>query len=124
MSTWNPVTVIQAFRDKYIIEDIFKRLKNPNYLSIRPMYHWSTTCIRAHVFSCFLGMLLLSLLHKKLKQSNISTSYDELIEILSTIKVTKVISISTDQSIIKLNKLGQKQKEFFDSLNLNSFLSQ
>ena len=123
LSNWDPVTVIQAFRDKYIIEDIFKRLKNPHYLSIRPMYHWSTTCTRAHVFSCFLGMLLLSLLRKKLKQSNISTSYDELIENLSTIKVTKVISSSTDQSIIKLNKLSQKQNEFFDSLNLNSFLS-
>ena len=58
LSTWDPVTVIHAFRDKYNIEDIYKRLKNQNYLSIRPMYHWSTTCIRAHVFSCFFRMLL------------------------------------------------------------------
>ncbi len=77
LSSWDPTTVIQAFRDKYIIEDIFKRLKNTHYLSIRPMYHWTNTCIRVHVFCCFLGLLLLSLLRRDLKQSNNNVSYVE-----------------------------------------------
>jgi len=73
-SDWAPELVIQAFRDKYVVEDTFKQLKNPQFLAIRPMYHWADTCIRAHVFSCILGLLLLSLIRLKLRQKKLSLS--------------------------------------------------
>ena len=124
ITTWKPITIIQAFRDKYIIEDIFRRLKNPHYLSIRPMYHWNNTCVRVHVFCCFLGFLLLSLLRKELKHESIQTSYDEMFEVFSSIKMTKINLSSKDKPLLKFNRMNQRAKEFFDTLKLKSFLSE
>ena len=91
LNSWDDTKIIQAFRDKYIIEDSFRNLKDPSMIAIRPMFHWSTTCIRAHVFSCILSLLLLSLLRKELDQKTVELSYKQILNELNEIKITMIL---------------------------------
>ena len=121
-SDWAPELVIQAFRDKYVVEDTFKQLKNPKFLAIRPMYHWVDTCIRAHVFSCVLGLLLLSLIRLELHQRRLSLSYNQILTTLSELSLTQVYSSSTGPPFYKLNRHSPLAQQLFKILKLKSLL--
>jgi len=119
---WTPEVVIQAFRDKYVVEDTFKQLKNPKFLAIRPMYHWADTCIRAHVFSCVLGLLLLSLIRLELRQKKLSLSYNQILATLSELSLTQVYTSSTGPPFYKLNQHSSLAQQLFKFLKLKPFL--
>jgi len=122
LDEWSPEKIIQAFRDKYVVEDAFKQLKNTKFLAIRPMYHWADTSIRAHVFSCILGLLLLSLTRLELRQKKIFLSYEELLNILSDISLTQIFISSTGPPFYKLDKLSPLSTQIFKKLKLKAFL--
>jgi len=124
LEDWSPEKIIQAFRDKYVVEDAFKQLKNTKFLSIRPMYHWADTCIRAHVFSSVLGLLLLSLTRLKLRQSKINLNYDKIINALSKLHVIQITTSASSPPLFVLNKLSPQAKQLYDKLKLKSFLPQ
>jgi len=118
---WKPVDVIQAFRDKYIVEDSFKQMKNPNMIAIRPMFHWSNDCIRAHVFSCVIGLLLLSLLRYELDKKKLTSSYNEIMDTLSEVKISIINLNSNRKPIYRLNQISPLAKKMYKKLGLNSF---
>lgn len=124
LNDWDPIKIIQAFRDKYVVEDAFKKLKNPYLIAIRPMYHWSDTCIRAHVFSCILSLLLLSLLRKELNQKKLQLSYEEMLEHLSELDLTMIYTSKKSAPIYKLNRHSPLSAKIYKILKLKSFLPQ
>nr|MDO8119258.1 IS1634 family transposase [Candidatus Sigynarchaeota archaeon] len=87
---WSPETVIWGYREEYIIERAFRRMKSPTTISIRPMFHHANACIKAHVFVCVLALLLLSIARLKLTRKGIATPYDEMIDDLRKIHVTTI----------------------------------
>lgn len=87
---WSPEAVIWGYREEYIIERAFRRMKSPTAIAIRPMYHRANACIRAHVFVCVLALLLLSIARLSLARKGIATSYDEIIDSLRKIHATMV----------------------------------
>jgi len=122
LEDWGPTAILQAFRDKYQVEDLFHHLKNPRYLSIRPMYHWNDICIRAHVFCCILGLLLLSLLRKELKERAIMLSYTSLLAHLKDLSVTKIYASSKEQPLYKMSKMPPTAKKLFTILKLKALV--
>lgn len=122
ITSWSPAKIIQAFRDKYVVEDSFKNLKNPKFLSIRPMYHWSEKSIRAHVFSCILGLLLLSLIRLELRQEKIDLSYEKILKNLSDIQLIQIFISPKIPPIYKLTKQSGLSTDLFKKLKLKAFL--
>jgi len=120
---WSPETVIQSFRHKSIVEDVFKHLKNPSMLAIRPMYHWADECIRVHVFCCVIGFLLLALLRRVLQDHDVTASYSQLLDAFDLLKVTVVRSSSTAPSITKLNRVDGLAAQLLEVLRLDRFLT-
>jgi len=41
-----PLEVAWSYRQQYIVENAFKLLKNPKYLSVRPMFHRVDSSVR------------------------------------------------------------------------------
>jgi len=122
ITSWSPAKIIQAFRDKYVVEDSFKNLKNPKFLSIRPMYHWSEKSIRAHVFSCILGLLLLSLIRLELRQEKIDLSYEKILKNLSDLQLIQIFISPKIPPIYKLTKQSGLSADLFKKLKLKAFL--
>ena len=115
---WSPEMVIQAFRNKYLVEDAFKNLKDPLLVAIRPMFHWTDACIRAHVFTCVLGLLLLSLLRKELIDHGIIASFRHILETLAELSLTAIFTSSTGPELYRLNKISPEASAMARHLGL------
>jgi transposase len=99
---WTPESIIWGYREQFIVEHAFRKMKSPTSIAIRPMYHYSDISIRAHVFVCVLALLLLSLLRLTLAKKSIPIGYEELLDELRSIHVVKIM---TSQSAVPLWKL-------------------
>ena len=113
-NSWSDAEILKAYYDQDCIENIFKDSKNPDYISVRPQYHYTESKIRVHIFCCLLGLTLTSLLNKYMKENGVSISNSRLIEILASIreswikmptnnKVQKMLEDTTDEQKKMLN---------------------
>jgi len=114
---WKPKDVIWSYREQYIVEHAFRKMKSPTSIQIRPMYHYSNRSIRVHVYVCILSLLLLSLLRLKLSQNKFLISYDEILEKLGSLHALQILTTSRGKPFWKLDtadplatKLGKKLK--------------
>lgn len=79
---WTPEQVVTAYRGQEAIEQVFRGLKDGNWLNWGPMYHWTDSKIRIHAFYCMLGISLLHYLLAEARKTNpllsLETLQDEL----------------------------------------------
>ena len=78
--------IVIAYRSAWHVEAAFKQLKNPEHMTVRPIFHWTDEKIRVHIFSCVLAYRLCSLLVKELFDAGISTSINRLMDEMSGLK--------------------------------------
>jgi transposase len=55
---WTEEEIILAYRGQSKIEYVFKNIKNPYHLAIRPQYHWTDQKIEVHMLICLIGYIL------------------------------------------------------------------
>ena len=75
---WGDEEIVRAYRSKAIIEEEFRRLKDPSYLSDTPQYHWTDSKIKGHQLICFLALQWMTLLQRQLHRTGHAISIDEL----------------------------------------------
>lgn len=79
---WTAEQVVAAYRGQEAIEQVFRGLKDGNWLNWGPMYHWTDSKIRIHAFYCMLGISLLHYLlaeaRKVVPQLSLEVLQDEL----------------------------------------------
>jgi len=68
--------VVQTYRDRNEVEQLFGEMNDPMTVPFRPVRHWTDQKIVVHAFICILGLLLLKLLQLKLKEQGISLSLE------------------------------------------------
>jgi len=61
---WTAEQVVTAYSGQQQIEQVFRGLKDGDWLGWGPMYHWTDSKIRVHAFYCMLGISLLKFIHK------------------------------------------------------------
>jgi len=109
--SWTTEVIIGSYLDQYNIENIFKDTKNPHHFAIRPQFHWTDSKVRVHTFSCILGLLLTSLLRKELMEVGIKIENKELIDTLSNIRQSYILSPN------KQKKLGFEAEKVLEKMN-------
>lgn len=67
---WSNEEIILAYRGQSKVEYVFKNLKNPYHLAIRPQYHWTDQKIEAHILMCIIGYLLTIAAYTKARRAN------------------------------------------------------
>lgn len=83
---WSTEQIILASRAQHHVEDAFKQMKNPHWVSFSPAFHWTDQKLRVHAFYCVLALMLSSLLQRKAAQANIRLTIPALYEQLSDIE--------------------------------------
>jgi transposase len=63
---WTPEQIVAAYASQQELEQVFRGLKEGDWLNWQPLHHWTDSKIRVHAFYCLLG---LSLLHYVLRQA-------------------------------------------------------
>ncbi len=76
---WSEEKIILAYRSQYLIEDVFKEMKDRRIGSWWPMYHWTDSKIRVHGLYCTIAMLLRGLLLRRIRRAGIDISMKRLL---------------------------------------------
>ena len=61
-------------------------MKDPHYLTFRPMFHWTDQKLRVHAFCCVLALIIASLLRRRLAKAGVEVSVAKMFERLSAIE--------------------------------------
>lgn len=121
---WSDEDIVRAYRGQYQIEDAFKRMKDPQFISWHPLRHWTDQKIRVHAFYCVLALLLASLLRRTLAQKGIDLSIVKLLSTLSAIKEVALIYRglrSRTHPVISYSQENPLQRQLLKTLDLNRF---
>jgi transposase len=82
---WSDDQIVLAYRSQSHVEDAFRAMKDPHFLSWEPMFHWTDSKIRVHAFYCVLALILASLLQRQAAQNGIALSVKAMFEALNGI---------------------------------------
>ncbi len=83
---WTAEQVVDGYLGQQRIEQVFRGLKDGDWLRWGPMYHWTDSKIRIHAFYCMLGISLLQSIHKQAQSAWPGISMEKLIDELSQIQ--------------------------------------
>lgn len=83
---WSTEQIILGGRSQYHIENAFKQMKDPHWVSFCPTFHWTDQRLRVHAFYCLLALLLTSLLRREAEAHGLDLSVDRLYTELSGIR--------------------------------------
>ena len=115
---WTPLEIIQAYRDQSTIENCIKETKGMKHSVWWPLGHWTDQKIHVHGFYTFIGLLLKSLVLKKLKEHGIDRCWHSIVTDLDNIH--EVIELYSENAQIvphiRLSKMNRQQKELLGAL--------
>ena len=83
---WTAEQVVAGYSDQQQIEQVFRGLKDGDWLGWGPMYHWTDSKIRVHAFYCMLGISLLKYIHKQAQPAWPGLSMEKLLDELRQIQ--------------------------------------
>lgn len=120
--TMSPLEIVWLYRQQFTVERAFKYIKSPDLLSIRPMYHWTDESIRGHLFTCVLGLLLITLLTRKLQSQFTRMSLWSIIEHLSEIELAIIRYKGTKTIIKQLVDISPEARQLSNYLKLKAHI--
>jgi transposase len=123
---WSTEEIVVTYRSQYIIEDIFKQMKDRKRGTWWPMYHWTDNMIKVHGLYCSLSLLLRALIMKKVQDAAMPMSMTKLHDKLCGIR--EVLNIfprgknkQVSQSVV--SKMDEVQQRLFDLFGMEKNLS-
>jgi len=123
---WNTKEIILAYWGQSKIENVFKRIKNPFHLALRPQYHWTDQKIEVHGFICLLAFLLVMVASKRAREKvGFTGTPDVLLEKLSAIRLTTFIESPLQKTkgryktVYRLEKMDPDIKVLAEGMGLS-----
>jgi transposase len=118
--------IIGTYRSLTRIEEVFKNMKNVDFLRWQPAYHWTDQKLKVHGLYCVLALLLATLARKIACQARIDLSLPALLEELSTIREVAVIyppgTLAHRKDHITLSRMSSTQRKLAEALELATVL--
>ncbi len=122
---WPDEDLVYAYRGQYRVEDCFRQMKHPHFVTFSPVFHWTDQKIRVHAFYCVLALTMVSLMQRELAGHGIELSIPEALSALGDIKeVALFYNRSAKQPAVQtmLSELDPRQTQLFNALGLQHYL--
>ena len=78
--------IVNTYRSAWHVESSFRQMKDTDHLSVRPIFHWTDSRIKVHIFSCVLAYRLCCLLRKELAGQGIDIPIDRMLDEMAGIR--------------------------------------
>jgi transposase len=121
---WDNTKVITAYRSQYIIENVFKEMKDRNTGSWWPMLHWTDSKIEIHALYCTIALLIRALMFRRVRTAGLCLSMQRILKELDAIR--EVVNIyprkrgqKKEKMQATLSKLSDLQQQLMSVLQLN-----
>jgi len=120
---WEPATIVAAYRGQGALENGFRQMKDPHFVTFSPMFPWTDQKIRVHAAYCVLALLLASLLHREARAAGFSGGLDALLETLADLKL--VVDLPTpgrrERPTVRITERTAEQATLFDHFGLAAY---
>ena len=83
---WDDASIIYAYRSQYMIEAVFKEMKDRCTGSWWPLHHWTDSKIRVHALYCTLALLLRALALRRLRDAGLSLCMSRFLSELDSVR--------------------------------------
>ena len=83
---WDDEAIISAYRSQFMIEDVFKEMKDRRTGSWWPLHHWTDSKIRVHGLYCSIALLFRALAFRRVRQAGIALSLPRFLSELDAIR--------------------------------------
>jgi transposase len=120
---WDDAKIITAYRSQFIIEDVFKEMKDRNTGSWWPMHHWTDSKIKVHGLYCTIALLIRALMFRRIRKAGFHLSMKRLLKELDAIR--EVVTIyhrkrqqKTERKQTVLSKISDVQQQIMSILLL------
>jgi len=105
------VDAVAHYHDLWQIEETFRITKHD--LSIRPIYHWTSKRIRAHIAMCYIALVCMRALAHRVSVQYQKISIAEIIKILLDVQVSVIKDINTQKKYAIPSKITQEIKKIY-----------
>jgi|TARA_B100001971_G_C18226310_1_gene560674 transposase len=121
---WDDEKIILTYRSQFVIEDVFKEMKDRNTGSWWPLHHWTDSKIKVHALYCTIALLLRALIMRRVRQTEIDISLKRILTELDAIReVVNFYPRKRRQKIERkqavLTKTSEIQQQLMKILELN-----
>ncbi len=83
---WSDERIIVAYRSQYLIEAVFKEMKDRTTGSWWPLNHWTDSKLRVHGLYCSLAQLLRSVMWRRVRRAGVKITLKRLLAELGDIR--------------------------------------
>ena len=83
--------IVAEYRSQETVEGDFRQMKDPKVVSFSPMFHWTESKIRVHVFYCVLALMVAKLMVREADRAAMHMSVRELLSSLAGIEETLLL---------------------------------
>jgi transposase len=120
---WTDERIIEAYRSQFLIEAVFREMKDRMTGSWWPLNHWTDSKLRVHGLYCSMAQLLRSVMWRRIRQAGLNISLRRLLSELDGIR--EVINLypkkrkSKDQpQQTVLTRMSPRQRRLVEILEL------
>jgi transposase len=120
---WTDEQVIRAYRSQFIIEEVFREMKDRHTGCWWPMNHWTDSKIHVHGLYCTIAILLRGLMWRRVRAAGLPLSMERMLAELESIR--EVINVYAPQRGVPsappqsvLTRLSDVQSKLVEILDL------
>jgi transposase len=84
--TWDGEEIIEAYHSQFVIEHVFREMKDRTVGTWRPLNHWTDQKIRVHGLYCTIAVLLRALIQRRAAQAGMPMPLNRLLAELDGIR--------------------------------------
>lgn len=77
--------IISAYRSAWHVEHSFKQMKDTDFLTVRPIFHWTDQMIAIHLFICVLAYRLCAIVRRILASEGIYCTINEYLKSMGAV---------------------------------------
>jgi transposase len=116
--------IISDYRSQEAVEGDFRQMKDPRVVSFSPMFHWTDSKIRVHVFYCVLALTVARLMTREAGQAGMHMSARELLDTLNGIQETLLLyqgEQGRPRARRMLTEMDPAQRRLYDLFGLKAY---
>ena len=125
---WTTAEVVAGYRSQNDVEQGFRQLKDPHVVGFSPMFHWTDSKIRVHVFYCVLALAVAHLMRRQAHHSGLDLSVRELLTTLGGIEETVLLYPTGSKGRPRAQRIltdtDPTQKRLFELFELDTYAPQ
>jgi len=122
---WTVSDVVVGYRSQNDVESGFRQLKDPHVVGFSPMFHWTDSKIRVHLFYCVLALAVAHLMRREAHHAGIDLSVRELLTTLSGIEETVLLYPTGNKGRPRAQRIltdqDPTQQRLFELFNLATY---